>query len=104
MYPLPSIAFSEDYCIFVSKKAAPHFAEKARLTSSMRCVNVQVWESVNKEDDLAVITIPKYAEFWKIEQQLFDYKNKETHKDVIESGFLGQPNIGYTNKEWNLVE
>lgn len=100
---IPSIAFSKDYCIFISKKAAPHFAEKVALTCMKHQWGVEVWESTDKNDDLAVITIGKHAPFWKIEEDLFKYKNQETHKDVIESGFWGQYNIGYKSKKWNLI-
>jgi len=100
---IPSFAFSKEYCIFISKKAAPHFAEKVGLTSMKHAWGVQVWESTDKDDDLAVITIGKHAPFWKIEEDLFEYKNKETNKDVKESGFWGQNDIGYKNKTWNLI-
>jgi len=99
---IPSFGFSKCYCIFISKKAAPHFEEKVRLTS-MKGLGVEVWESTDKTDDLAMIAIPNQTYCHKMEEQLFDYKNKETHKDVKESGFWGQPNIGYKNKTWNLL-
>lgn len=99
---IPSYAFSKCYCIFISKKAAPHFEEKVRLTP-MRGLGVEVWESADATDDLAMISIPKSTWFWKVEEELFDYKNEETHKDVKESGFWGQPNIGYKDKTWNLL-
>jgi len=107
-YDIPSVAFKDDYCIFVSKKAAPHFAEKVGLTSmkhawGVHAWGVQVWESTDKDDDLAVITIGKHAPFWKIEEDLFEYKTKEINKDVKESGFWGQYDIGYKNKTWNLI-
>jgi hypothetical protein len=100
---IPSFGFSKCYCIFISKKAAPHFKEKVELTPMKHTWGVQVWESADKTDDVAMIAIPKYADCYKIEKQLFDYKNEETHKDVKESGFWGQPNIGYKNKTWNLL-
>jgi len=100
---IPSFGFSKDYCIFISKKAAPHFAEKVRLTG-MRGLGVEVWESADITDDLAMIAIPNQTYCYKIEKDLFDYKNEETHKDVKESGFWGQPNIGYKDKTWDLLE
>jgi len=102
-YDIPSVAFKDDYFIFISKKAAPHFAEKVAQTSMKHAWGVQVWVSTDKEDDLAVITIGKHAPFWKIEEDLFEYKNTETNKDVKESGFWGQYDIGYKNKTWNLI-
>jgi hypothetical protein len=102
-YDIPSVAFKDDYFIFISKKAAPHFAEKVGVTSMKHAWGVQVWESTDKEDDLAVITIGKHAPYWKIEEDLFEYKNKDTNKDVKESGFWGQNDIGYKNKTWNLI-
>lgn len=99
---IPSFAFKKDYCIFISKKAAPHFAKKINLTS-WRHECVEVWESTNQEDDLAVIVIPKAIQFWKAEEVLFKFKSKNTNKDVVDSGFWGQYDVGYDNKTWNLV-
>jgi len=101
---IPSQTFSKDYCIFISKKAAPHFAKEVALTPMKHTWGVKVWESTDNTDDLAMISIPKYYDCYKIEKRLFDYKNEETHKDVKESGFWGQPNIGYKNKTWNLID
>ena len=100
---IPSYAFDKCYCIFISKKAAPHFAEKVRLIG-MRGLGVEVWESADNTDDLAMIAIPNQTYCYKIEKDLFEYKNVETHKDVKESDFWGQPNIGYKNKTWNLID
>ena len=83
---IPSFAFKDDYCIFITKKAAPHFAKKINVTS-WRHEGVEVWESADNTDDLAMIAIPNQTYSSKIEKDLFDYKNEETHKDVKESGF-----------------
>ncbi len=100
---IPSFSFSNDYyCIFISKKAAPHFAEKINATS-WRHQYVEVWESTDGKDDLAVIVIPKSIEFWKAEECLFKFKQENTNKDVVDSGFWGQYDIGYKSKTWNLV-
>ena len=98
-YNIPSSAFKKDYCIFISKKAAPHFDLKINATS-WRDQCVEVWESTDKEDDLAVIVIPKEIDFWKVEECLFEFKNKDAHKDVVDSGFWGQHDIGYDKKTW----
>ena len=100
---IPSFAFKRDYCIFVSKKAAPYFAQKINATS-WRHQSVSVFESTDEKDDLAVIVIPKAIDFWKVEECLFEVKTKNTHKDVVDSGFWGQYDIGYKSKTWNLIE
>lgn len=99
---IPSFAFDKDYCIFICKKAAPHFAEKINLTC-WRHQCVDVWESTDQEDDLAVIVIPKAIQFLKVEEDLFEFKSESTNKDVVDSGFWGQYDIGYKSKTWNLV-
>jgi hypothetical protein len=99
---IPSFAFENDYCIFICKKAAPHFAGKINATS-WREQCVEVWESTDKKDDLAVIVIPKAIEFWKAEECLFKFKSENTNKNVVDSGFWGQYHIGYKSKTWNLV-
>ena len=99
---IPSYAFKDDYCIFICKKAAPHFAEKINATS-WREQCVEVWESTDKKDDLAVIVIPKQIPFMKVEECLFKFKTENTNKDVVDSGFWGQYDIGYKSKTWNLV-
>ncbi|MCX7343827.1 MAG: cytochrome c oxidase subunit 3, partial [Proteobacteria bacterium] len=43
-YVHASFAFKDDYCIFITKKAAPHFAKKINATS-WRHECVEVWES-----------------------------------------------------------
>lgn len=100
---IPSFAFNKDYCIFVTKKAAPHFAVKINATS-WRHQCVSVFESTDEKDDLAVIVIPKAIDFWKVEECLFEFKTKNTHKDVLDSGFWGQYDIGYKSKTWNSIE
>ena len=100
---IPSFAFKDDYCIFISKKAAPHFAKKINATS-WRHQSVEVCESTDEKDDLAVIVIPKAIDFWKVEECLFEFKTKNTNKDVVDSGFWGQYDIGYKGKTWNLIE
>ena len=99
---IPSYAFKDDYCIFICKKAAPHFAKKINATS-WREQCVEVWESTDKKDDLAVIVIPKAFQFWKVEKCLFEFKTENTNKDVVDSGFWGQYDIGYKSKTWNLI-
>ena len=99
---IPSFAFNKDYCIFISKKAAPHFAQKINATSWQH-QSVAVFESTNDKDDLAVIVIPKAIDFWKVEESLFEFKTKNTNKDVVDSGFWGQHDIGYKSKTWNLI-
>ena len=99
---IPSFAFKNDYCIFISKKAASHFAEKINATS-WREQAVEVWESTDEKDDLAMIVIPKAIQFWKAEECLFEFKSEDDNKDVIDSCFWGQHDVGYKNKTWNLV-
>ena len=100
---IPSSVFSYAYyCIFISKKAAPHFAEKINATS-WRHQCVEVYKSTDQEDDLAVIVIPKSLPVWKYEKCLFEFKSENTNKDVVDSGFWGQHDIGYKSKTWNLV-
>jgi hypothetical protein len=102
-YDIPSFAFKNYYCIFITKKAASHFAKKINATS-WRHQAVEVWESTDQKDDLAVIVIPKAIDFWKVEECLFEFKSEDHNKDVIDSDFWGQPNIGYKTKAWNLVK
>ena len=99
---IPSFAFKDDYCIFICKKAAPHFAKKINATS-WRHECVEVWESTDKKDDLAVIVIPKAIPFRRVEECLFEFKAEDHNKDVVDSGFWGQYDIGYKSKTWNLV-
>jgi len=101
-YDIPSYAFKKDYYIFISKKAAPHFAEKINATS-WRHQCVEVWESTDQKDDLAVIVIPKAIDFWKVEECLFEFKNEDNNKDVVDSGFWGQHDISYAKKKWNKI-
>ena len=50
-----------------------------------------------------MIVIPKATQFWKAEECLFKFKSKDKNKDVVDSGFWGQGDIGYKSKTWNLV-
>ena len=99
---IPSFAFKNDYCIFISKKAAPHFAEKINATS-WREQAVEVWESTDEKDDLAMIVIPKAIEFWKAEECLFEFKSEDKHNAVVDSCFWGQHDVDYKSKTWSLV-
>jgi len=105
---IPSYAFNKDYCIFISKKAAPHFAtwvKQQKLLNAWlgRDFRLLVVESAEKTDDLAAIIIPPDCNIKGLEKDLWEFKNKHNEVAVKESGFWGQHNIGYKDKKWNLL-
>jgi hypothetical protein len=104
---IPSQTFSKDYCIFISKKAAPFFAtwvKQQRILNAWlgRDFSLQVVESVDETDDLAAIIIPPDKDIKGLEKDLWDFKNDHPEAVVKESGFWGQLDIGYKDKKWNL--
>lgn len=106
---IPSFGFSKDYCIFISKKAAPHFAVWVKQQRTLntwlgRDFSLKVVESVDDTDDLAAIIIPADKNINGLEKDLWDFKNSHPEVVVKESGFWGQYNIGYKDKTWNLLE
>ena len=106
---IPSYAFSKDYCIFISKKAAPFFATWVKQQRTLnawlgRDFRLLVVESADETDDLAAIIIPPDCNIKGLEKDLWEFKNKHNDAAVKESGFWGQPNIGYKNKTWNLID
>jgi hypothetical protein len=105
---IPSLAFSGDYCIFISKAAAPFFAtwvKQQKLLNAYlgREFRLLVVESTDETDDLAAIIIPRVYNVKGLEKDLWEFRGKHQDAVVKESGFWGQPDIGYKSKTWNLV-
>jgi hypothetical protein len=106
---IPSYAVSNCYCIFICKKAAPFFATWVKQQRTLnawlgRDFSLKVIESTDEVDDLAAIVIPSDKNIKGLEKDLFEFKNNHIVAAVKESGFWGQPNIGYKNKTWNLID
>ena len=105
---IPSFVFSKEYCIFISKAAAPHFAKwvgQQKLLNAYlgRDFSLMVVESADEKDDLAAIIIPPDCNIKGLEKDLFEFKGRHQDAAVKESGFWGQHDIGYKDKKWNLL-
>ena len=89
---IPSSTFSESYCIFISKLAAPHFAAWVKQQRTLnawlgRPFSLKVIESTDEVDDLAAIVIPSDKNIKGLEKDLFEFKNNHIVAAVKESGF-----------------
>jgi hypothetical protein len=105
---IPSSAFDEYYSIFISKKASPYFATWVKQQRTLnawlgRDFSLHVIESTDATDDLAAIIIPSDKNIKGLEKDLWEFKINHPEAVVKESGFWGQPDIGYKSKTWNLV-
>lgn len=91
---LPSSAFKQSYCIFVSSINPTVQAYVRNLGPS----RINILRALFQEN-LFCIVIPVHYAYPIYEKELFDIYKKE----LTDSGFWGQLGMGYEGKSWEVL-